>query len=103
MEMTQDTADAYSYDNNKKEPVDLSSHVNRNPSTQHMLKMLAPNINLKDEYYDVAWESFQLGLWMVNTVPDSPELTAGLRKLLEAKDCFVRALVDKNPVNYTDR
>lgn len=25
--------------------------------------------------------------------PDSPELTAGLRKLLEAKDCFVRAAV----------
>lgn len=23
--------------------------------------------------------------------PDGPELTAGLRKLLEAKDCFVRA------------
>jgi hypothetical protein len=25
------------------------------------------------------------------TIPDGPELTAGLRKLLEAKDCFVRA------------
>ena len=25
------------------------------------------------------------------TVPQGPELTAGLRKLLEAKDCFVRA------------
>lgn len=25
---------------------------------------------------------------------DGPELTAGLRKLLEAKDCFVRAAVD---------
>ena len=25
---------------------------------------------------------------------DSPELTAGLRKLLEAKDCFVRAALD---------
>ena len=24
-------------------------------------------------------------------LPDGPELTAGLRKLLEAKDCFVRA------------
>lgn len=28
---------------------------------------------------------------MVDGNPDSPELTAGLRKLLEAKDCFVRA------------
>jgi hypothetical protein len=25
---------------------------------------------------------------------DGPELTAGLRKLLEAKDCFVRAVIE---------
>jgi hypothetical protein len=28
---------------------------------------------------------------MVLLLPDGPELTAGLRKLLEAKDCFIRA------------
>lgn len=28
---------------------------------------------------------------LVSYLPDGPELTAGLRKLLEAKDCFVRA------------
>jgi hypothetical protein len=33
---------------------------------------------------DTAW-------LMLGALPDSPELTAGLRKLLEAKDCFVRA------------
>lgn len=31
---------------------------------------------------------------MVRTLPDGPELTAGLRKLLEAKDCFVRRALD---------
>ena len=31
---------------------------------------------------------------MADRLPDSPELSAGLRKLLEAKDCFVRAAVD---------
>lgn len=31
---------------------------------------------------------------MISDLPDSPELTAGLRKLLEAKDCFVRAAVE---------
>lgn len=31
---------------------------------------------------------------MIGGTPDSPELTAGLRKLLEAKDCFVRAALD---------
>ena len=28
---------------------------------------------------------------MTDTLPDGPEKTAGMRKLLEAKDCFVRA------------
>lgn len=28
---------------------------------------------------------------MRDTLPDSDEKTAGIRKLLEAKDCFVRA------------
>lgn len=31
---------------------------------------------------------------MTHRLPGSPELTAGLRKLLEAKDCFVRAAVE---------
>lgn len=31
---------------------------------------------------------------------DSPELIAGIRKLLEAKDCFVRAAID---ATTTDR
>lgn len=31
---------------------------------------------------------------------DGPELTAGLRKLLEAKDCFVRAALEPS---YRDR
>jgi hypothetical protein len=32
---------------------------------------------------------------MLQTLPPGPELTAGLRKLLEAKDCFVRAKLDR--------
>lgn len=31
---------------------------------------------------------------MVDVLPDGPELTAGLRKLLEAKDCFVRQALE---------
>jgi hypothetical protein len=30
---------------------------------------------------------------MTGSLPDGPELTAGLRHLLEAKDCFVRAAI----------
>lgn len=32
---------------------------------------------------------------MVTTLPRNPERSAGLRKLLEAKDCAVRALLYK--------
>jgi hypothetical protein len=33
----------------------------------------------------------ELAKLMDETLPDGPEKSAGLRKLLEAKDCFVRA------------
>lgn len=33
--------------------------------------------------------------WMVETLPNNPECSAGLRKLLEAKDCAVRARLFK--------
>jgi hypothetical protein len=45
--------------------------------------------------HDVAHE-------MVRRIPDDPELIAGLRHLLEAKDCFVRAsrvAIDRNEAN----
>lgn len=32
-----------------------------------------------------------------DSLPDCAEKTAGLRKLLEAQDCFVRASLDKVP------
>ncbi len=31
---------------------------------------------------------------MAETIPAGPEETAGMRKLLEAKDCFVRAVLE---------
>lgn len=31
---------------------------------------------------------------MEATLPDGPEKSAGMRKLLEAKDCFVRAALE---------
>lgn len=34
---------------------------------------------------------------MVDTLPSNAERTAGLRKLLEAKDCAVRAVLYKEP------
>jgi hypothetical protein len=34
---------------------------------------------------------------MTRELPPGPELSAGLRKLLEAKDCFVRAALERVP------
>jgi hypothetical protein len=39
-----------------------------------------------------------LAEWMVNSLPQNPERTAGLRKLLEAKDCAVRARLYKDQI-----
>lgn len=76
----------------------------RHPSTQHMLRMLKPNPNLSEGLpASIAEDVCFMAVAMVRNLPDSPELTAGLRKLLEAKDCLVRAAVLTDPVDYRDR
>jgi len=37
----------------------------------------------------------EIANWIVNELPRNPERTAALRKLLEAKDCAVRAKLYK--------
>jgi hypothetical protein len=39
----------------------------------------------------------ELATLLENTLPDGPEKSAGMRKLLEAKDCFVRSALDQPP------
>lgn len=39
----------------------------------------------------VSGSVYALAVEMDQNLPDGPEKSAGLRKLLEAKDCFVRA------------
>lgn len=63
----------------------------RHPATEDLLAWFAyehlgiPHVRaVSARFHDLALE-------LVNELPDSPELTAGLRKLLEAKDCAVRA------------
>lgn len=75
----------------------------RHPSTIHMLAQLVPNRNLPQPQADIAEEFWITAKHMTVNLLDTPELTAGLRKLLEAKDCFVRASLDLDPVSYTDR
>jgi hypothetical protein len=43
----------------------------------------------------VSGSIFALACEMDTNLPDGPEKSAGLRKLLEAKDCFARAAIEK--------
>lgn len=36
----------------------------------------------------------ELARWMEEELPESPEKSTGMRKLLEAKDCFVRSVLE---------
>ena len=36
----------------------------------------------------------ELARMMESTLPDGPEKSAGMRKLLEAKDCFIRSALE---------
>lgn len=43
-----------------------------------------------------------LAHFLAGDLPDGPEKSAGLRKLLEAKDCFVRAAMSMPPASPVD-
>lgn len=66
--------------------------TNRHQSVQDVVRFLEPNPNLRAPQFDIADSVETLAVEILRTIrKDSPELTVGLRKLLEAKDCFVRA------------
>lgn len=48
---------------------------------------------------DVSRPFGELAMAIDNAVPDGAEKSAGLRKLLEAKDCIVRAALPVQPPN----
>lgn len=66
--------------------------MTRHPATEQLLRWFDYE-HLPDDLQEVSEPAGQLATLMVSVLPDGPELSAGLRKLLEAKDCFVRAAV----------
>lgn len=62
------------------------------PSTQNLLKFFQYQ-HLPGHLQAVSRPCADLAFDMADKLPSGPELTTGLRKLLEAKDCFVRANV----------
>ena len=52
--------------------------------------------HLPDSLQQVSKPICELAKKLDEELPDGPEKSAGLRKLLEAKDCFVRTIVNKS-------
>jgi hypothetical protein len=65
--------------------------VTRHPATEALLRFFESPDHLPPNLQAVSGSCCALAHDMVGQLPDGPELSAGLRKLLEAKDCFVRA------------
>lgn len=66
----------------------------RHPSTVAVTRFFGYD-HLPPALRNVSSRCYELMEDMVQVLPDDPELTAGLRKLLEAKDCFVRLAAAK--------
>ena len=69
--------------------IDEFKDIQMHPSTEAILKFFEYEhlpVHLQDISKDIS-----LIAWQMAEKLEGPELTAGLRKLLEAKDCFVRA------------
>jgi hypothetical protein len=64
--------------------------ANRHPATRQIARYFAYG-HLPEPLQTVSGFCAALAEQMIHQLPDGPELTTGLRKLLEAKDCFVRA------------
>lgn len=63
----------------------------------HQFKQFFVFAHLKENLKPTSQAVGELAEKMINELPENPEKSAGLRKLLEAKDCFVRALLWKDP------
>lgn len=69
-----------------------ADYDDRHNSVKEVIKYLDPNPNLQGKLAAIAnmFQEFTAEI-LDETEKDSPELTVGLRKLLEAKDAIVRA------------
>ena len=61
----------------------------RHEATRHAMKWLVPNPRLDGAAADVAASVYRLAQHLLDILGDGIELTAGLRKLREGKDCCV--------------
>lgn len=47
-----------------------------------------------DRAREIAQQIYDLAKYLEENIPESPEKSVGMRKLLESKDCFVRSVLE---------
>lgn len=72
-----------------------SEFQDRHPSVAEKLQWFDYE-HLDSPQREFSQQCHDLAINMVRDLPDSPQLELGLQKLIEAKDCFVRATVEAN-------
>jgi len=72
---------------------DSVNTADRHPAVASLLRYFAWQ-HLPSHLQGVSSQCSVLAYEMADNLPNGLELTTGLRKLLEAKDCFVRAALD---------
>jgi hypothetical protein len=65
----------------------------RHPATQQLLRWFVFGHLPQGHVRDTSQLCTQFAEDVIQGLPDGPELTTRLRKLLEAKDCFVRVAI----------
>jgi len=63
--------------------------------TDHIMQFFAYS-HLPPHLQAISKPFGDMAQWMLETLPRNPERTVALRKLLEAKDCAVRAFLAKD-------
>jgi hypothetical protein len=71
----------------------VSAMASRHPSTLALLRWFEYD-HLPPHLQQISRPVSDLAASMVDQLPDGPELSTGLRKLLEAKDCLVRSAIE---------
>lgn len=68
---------------------------NHSQSDEEPMMQFFSYYHLPSKLQEVSEKFYSVASWMVKNLPPNPERTAGLRKLLEAKDSAVRARIYK--------
>jgi hypothetical protein len=72
----------------------MARHPSVESVTRYFSKLPVADDGTKERMDEIRGLCADLATEILNTIPeDHPELTLGLHKLVEAKDCFVRAVL----------